>query len=313
MTERVGRVDGGISGTASHGARRCLVCGGSAFTPMFRGVSREGPRPAAAPYRITHSSRALLGSIERCRACGLGVLHPELVARSDYVEGHDAEYAGQAEVRIRNADRLLRLLPPPAPGAALLDVGCAYGFLLAAARALGYRSVGIEVSQPASEYARQRYGAEVWTGLIEDAPFKSPSFDVVTLVDVIEHLTDPATTLAHVHRLLRPGGWLLILTPDLGSAVARLLGRHWWGLLDDHSFYFSRRTLPRFLEAHGFAIEQSTAFGRVFPLRHWIFKLSQYSAGVHGVLDRIARAAGVADVEIPLNLGDQVVCVARRV
>ncbi len=291
----------------------CPVCGGVEFAPLFGRAHVRTQQPGGAAYRITHSSRALVAAIVRCRGCGLGALPPQWVDAGHYAEGHDERFAQQAEVRVRNAVRLLELLPKPASGSVLLDVGSAYGFLLVAARALGYTAVGVEASQQAAEHARSTYGVQVFSGLIEEAPLDAAGFDVITLVDVIEHLQEPTRVVRQLHRLLRPGGRLVILTPDLGSVVARVLGRHWWALLDDHYFYFSRRTLPSFLQQHGFAVERLHSFGRAFPLSHWIFKLSQYSAGAHRVLDRVVRAAGLADVEIPLNLGDQMVCVARRV
>ncbi|MBI4514434.1 MAG: class I SAM-dependent methyltransferase [Deltaproteobacteria bacterium] len=297
---------------AASAAVGCPVCGGTEFGAMFGGGARPTARRNAGAYRITQSSRALVGAIQRCRNCGLGLLPPALVDAGHYEEGFDERFAEQAQVRIRNAERLLELLPPPVPGARLLDVGCAYGFLLAAARIEGYTPVGVELSQPAAEHARQAYGVEVFNGPVQDAPFPPGSFDVITLSDVIEHFSDPAPVVARLHQWLRPNGRLLILTPDAGSVVARLLGRHWWALLDDHYWYFSRPTLTRFLAQQGFAVERLHSFGRVFPIAHWVFKLSQYNAGVHRLLDRTVRMLGLAETEVPLNLGDQMACVARR-
>ena len=62
-----------------------------------------------------------------------------------------------------------------------------------------------------------------------------------------------------------------MLTPDAGSVVAKMLGVRWWGLLDDHYFYFSRPTLRRFLEKAGFEIEVLKAQGREFPLLHFLY------------------------------------------
>jgi SAM-dependent methyltransferase len=291
----------------------CPVCGGSRFVPMFRRRNGHGRRRHSGPYLITQSTRALVGAIERCSGCGLGLLPQGLAQAGHYEEGADQRVRTQAAVRCRNAERLLQLLPNPAPGAVLLDVGCAYGFLLVAARRRGYTAVGVEPSREAAAYARREYGVQVFNGPIEQAPLAAGSVDVITLADVIEHLKDPSGVLGSLHRLLRPDGRLVILTPDLGSVVARLLGRHWWGLLDDHIVYFSRRTLPRFLERHGFVTERLESFGRTFPLSHWVFKLSQYSARAYRVADRLVQAAGIAGFEVSVNLGDQMVCLARRV
>src|SRR5262249_22506677 len=158
-----------------------------------------------------------------------------------------------------NAHRLLDLVPR---GGRLLELGCACGFLLLAARERGFSAEGVEMSAWASTQARERYGLDVRTGHVEGLALPTDSYDVVVLADVIEHLHDPRRTLRHVHRVLRPGGRLLLLTPDIGSLTARLMGPRWWGLLDDHYFYFSRRTLRRLLVDEGFAIERISALGR---------------------------------------------------
>ena len=112
--------------------------------------------------------------------------------------------------------------------------------------------------------------------------------------------------------MLRPGGRLLLLTPDVGSLVARGFGPRWWGLLDDHYFYFSRRTLTRFLAEEGFTIERVAALGRLFPLSHWVFKLAPYSRTLHAVGDRAVRALRIENRQISINLGDQMACVAQK-
>jgi 2-polyprenyl-3-methyl-5-hydroxy-6-metoxy-1,4-benzoquinol methylase len=293
-------------------ARTCPVCDGREFAPMFRRARAAAAHYERVPYRITQSSRALVDGIERCRGCGLGMLPPELIVADHYAEGADELFAEQAPVRIRNAERLLRVLGCPAGSARLLDVGSAYGFLLVAARRLGYTPMGVEPSQAAAAHARRTYELSIFGGRVEEAPFEEGSFDVITLADVIEHLSDPAAVIRRVHGWLRPGGRLLILTPDLGSLAARLLGRHWWALLDDHYVYFSRRTLSRFLDRHGFVTERLQSLGRAFPVQHWVYKLSQYSGAIYGAVDSAVRLVGIGGIEVPLNFGDQMVCIARR-
>lgn len=102
-------------------------------------------------------------------------------------------------------------------GARWLDLGCAYGYLVAEARAGGFAAVGVDVSA----YALARAGAEapaaagrVLRGLADRLPFGDASFDVVSAFDVLEHLHDPEPALAEVARVLKPGGVLIGATPD---------------------------------------------------------------------------------------------------
>lgn len=298
--------------TARAQVRTCLICGSGDFVPMFTSRGGKAPRRSSVTYRITQSSRHLIDTIERCARCGLGTMPPYVRSAVNYEQGADELFAQQAAIRIRNGERLLRLLPPPAAGATLLDIGSAYGFLLEAARRRGYRPTGLEPSRHAADHARRTYGAEVVHGDVESAQLAAGSFDVVTMVDVIEHLGNPAAAMIQIHRWLRPGGQLLILTPDLDSAMARLLGRYWWGFLDDHIFYFSRRTLRLLLEANGFSVRRVRSFGRSFPAHHWVYKLSQYHDFLYRAVDRVIRGIGLGDAEIPLNLLDQMACIATR-
>jgi len=288
----------------------CLVCGGTRFLAHFRGAA---PLPAAGtppqPYRITHSQRERVRAVLRCETCGLVFLPRVLVQVGAYHEGADPYYAEQAEERIANAHRLLALVPA---GGRLLDVGCACGFLLVAARERGFEVQGLEASRWASEYARREYGLDVRTAALEDVDGPTASYDVAVLADVIEHFTDPRAAVRRLHTLLSQGGRLLILTPDIGSVVARIAGARWWGLLDDHYFYFSRATLRRLLESEGFTVERFTALGRSFPLRHWIFKLSQYSDGLQRLAMGLARGIGADAWQISFNFLDQMACVAVK-
>jgi 2-polyprenyl-3-methyl-5-hydroxy-6-metoxy-1,4-benzoquinol methylase len=288
----------------------CAVCGGTRCAPQFRGGGAAQPTsPVSERYRITHSERRLVHAIVRCLDCGLVTLPTDYAPPVSYEDAADPYYLDQAPERVANAHRLLSLLPS---GGRLLEIGCACGFLLLAARERGFVAQGVEMSAWASAYARDTFGLDVRTGTLEAAGLASDSFDAVVLADVIEHLFDPRATLAEIRRVLKPGGRLLLLTPDVGSRMARLAGPRWWGLLDDHYFYFSRATLTRLLTEEGFAVERITALGRAFPLGHWVFKLAPYSRALERLASRMVRAAGAEQKQISINLGDQMSCVALK-
>ncbi len=288
----------------------CILCGGRRFVPHFGGAGAPPPVAAGAErYRITHSERRLVHAIVRCADCGMVGLPLQCAPPPTYDDAADPHYLAQATQRIANAHRLLNLIPA---GGRLLDIGCACGFLLVAARERGFTVQGVEMSAWASTHARTAYGLDVETGSLETVHLAPASYDAVVMADVVEHLTDPRRTLQGIHRVLRPGGHLLLLTPDVGSAVARWFGPRWWGLLDDHYFYFSRATLRRFLDGEGFAVERITALGRVFPLSHWVYKLAPYSRTLHAALAGATRALRIDGWQITFNLGDQMACVARK-
>ena len=135
----------------------------------------------------------------------------------------------------------------------LLDVGCAYGYVLEMGKILGYESSGVEVS-PAAEFAQSR-GLPVFKGQLHEAKFQDEYFDLVTMIDVIEHLPDPVAFLNDVFRILKPGGQLLILTPNVDNLVAKALGRRWPHYKAEHLFYYCPHSMRYLLRHCRFHVE----------------------------------------------------------
>lgn len=231
--------------------------------------------PPACPLCRADATRRFLGhagfEVHACIRCGLRFLHPHPTAEAlkalygPQYFGHEGttlpgydRYLEEVEHHRRTFDDRLRLLPLPAPGARLLDVGASIGVFVERARRVGWDAEGIEPSRWASTQAREQFGQPVATGTLEGGAFAPASFDLVSLWEVIEHLPSPRDTIREARRILRPGGHLALSTPDAGSLVARAMGQRWpgWRKLPEHLFFFDRRTLSDLLEAEGFTIER---------------------------------------------------------
>lgn len=146
----------------------------------------------------------------------------------------------------------------------LLDVGCGTGLFLEAASARGWEVAGVELSMTAAAEARRRVGERVAVGTLEEAKFSDDTFDVVTLWEVIEHVPQPVKLLSEVRRVLRPGGVLLLSTPNGRSLFHRIA--HWSYILtlgrwnfparriysSGHLYYFTKQTLLAALLKAGF-------------------------------------------------------------
>ena len=139
------------------------------------------------------------------------------------------------------------------PGGRLLDVGCGSGEWLASMRDLGWMADGVEFDKVAAGIARQK-GLKVGDGSIEDQEFPGESFDAITLNHVIEHVSDPAVTLAECARLLKPNGSLVVLTPNIASLGYRLFKENWRGLEPPrHLHVMSPASIHVLLAKAGFA------------------------------------------------------------
>lgn len=125
--------------------------------------------------------------------------------------------------------RFAFLSRPPSPGARLLDVGCGHGKLLERMRDIGWETVGVDVDPAAFRVALGR-GLDVRLGTLEQQRFEAGSFDAVYLSHVIEHVHEPVALLRECHRVLKPGGRLVLATPNAQAVGHRVFGRAWFPL-----------------------------------------------------------------------------------
>jgi SAM-dependent methyltransferase len=139
------------------------------------------------------------------------------------------------------------------PNGRLLDVGCGSGDWLLTMRGWGWRVEGLDFDEKAVAMARQN-GLDVRHGALEQEGFPDNTFDAITLSHVIEHVPDPALTLAECARILKPGGTLVVATPNNASLTHRYFGEAWRGLEPPrHLHIFSPASIRRSLNLAGFA------------------------------------------------------------
>jgi len=297
----------------SEGARpieHCAACGGTGLVPHFRVGGEMG---AEGLIPTTKEFGTALSDIVRCPRCGHMQLERfptaeelageyERAASEDYVE----EEPGQRESFRRVLERVERFTHR----GPLLDVGCWVGFLMSEAEKRGWRPLGIEPSEFAARHAREVLGLEVRREEFLDADLPEGHFNAVVLGDVLEHLTDANETLARTRSLLSPSGVLVLLLPDAGSRVARLLGRRWWSVIPTHVHYFTRNSAATMLARHGYRVRYLATDPKAFTIRYYLRKGGGYLPGVSRVLIRAAEAVGVADRMWAPDFRDRMVVIA---
>lgn len=139
-----------------------------------------------------------------------------------------------------------------APGARVLDLGCGRGVVLGALADRGFEVHGLDVSEAAVEGADPRAHLRIAAGLAA-AGYPDAFFDQVIIWHVLEHLADPRETVEEVHRVLRPGGRVVVAVPNFSSLQARWAGPAWFHLDPPrHLFHFPAAALVRLLESCGF-------------------------------------------------------------
>lgn len=226
----------------------CYLCGAEDETELFR---KQGLR------------------FVRCLQCGLAYMNPrpnrEALERLYAYESQANDVwvdvlLSDAEEQFQTQDfgELLDAVAAHRPvGGRLLDIGCSVGRLLHVAQQRGYEVLGLELGERAADVARQRYGLEVLSQTLEEVALESESFDVVALIETLEHLPEPRDMVREIRRLLKPGGIFLVGVPNGGSLGAMVLKQDARTFNRNHLIFFGEEQLQRFLEEEGFEMVQS--------------------------------------------------------
>jgi SAM-dependent methyltransferase len=284
--------------------QHCWICSGTCLSLLKRGRTvSEGDSTA---FCITDAHYGMTGTLYRCEACGF-VFCPELGNVLPYYEAlQDPGYEQTRETRSLQQRKLLGAIGRYQSSGRLLDIGAASGILVEEALQAGYRAEGIEPSAWLCEQAARR-GLPVVHGCLPH-PSIIGTYDVVMMVDVLEHVTDPLTLLAQALHHLAPDGILVIVTPDVASFAARLLGKRWWHYRLAHVGFFDRRTLQDALHRSGMTVLAWRRPTWFFPLNYLLVRLGKYLPFV----GRLARWSWTGQVTVPVNLRDSLMVIARH-
>jgi SAM-dependent methyltransferase len=164
------------------------------------------------------------------------------------VDEHHWWYRGRRRIIRAELDRL-----PLPPNPRVLDAGCGSGRTLQELVEYG-RVSGIELSEEAAELARGRALGEVEVGRLEELPWADETFDLITCLDVIEHVPDDVVALAELRRVVAPGGWLLVTVP----AYQALWSQH--DEANHHYRRYSRAALRGAAVSAGWELRRMSSF-----------------------------------------------------
>jgi SAM-dependent methyltransferase len=254
----------------------CLLCGGHRWTPVLEA-------PDAVP-----GGTGLWFAVVQCLDCGLCFTNPRPSADS-IGQFYPSAYRPHRPPGARRRPRPWRLrLPSPWHGprrvrqvlpwhgqGRLLDFGCGGGSFLQRMHRQGWQVTGLDVSAAAVGHVRDGLGLRALLGSLPHPDLRPATFDVITMWHSLEHVHRPMTVLEEAHRLLVPGGQLLVAVPNIDSLPFRWFGAAWSGLdLPRHLTHFAPWTLHLMLENVGFAV------GAVRMVRHsaWMRSSAKLSA-----------------------------------
>ena len=189
----------------------------------------------------------------------------------------------------KEADYLRYMTLKDEPAGRLLDVGCGAGRLLNRMRKRGWEVEGTDFDPQATGKVSARYGITAHTGDLAACKLPEESFDAITMSQAIEHLYDPRLTLAECMRILKPGGLLIMTTPNINSMAAAEFGPFWRGWEPPrHLHLFSVASLERFVQKAGFEISEARSFSADAAGIYRVSKVKQMKqAGTISFMDRL--------------------------
>lgn len=301
-------------------------------------TTRDCPVCKSGQHELLYTPAQAPGPVSRCENCGMvyiseivnstSIIHDgarmaesnlQLRFSSDLRDLNGCWEWGDLVMKLKEGDALERNAANAlahfarAPGY-LLDFGCGGGFFLAEAKRCGWEVFGLEPLPGHAVHARALTGGTIVTDTLRDDTFLPAFFDCVTAFQVFEHLPEPATDLARLFRMIKPGGSILIEVPNIDTWGVRLLrGRH-RHFVPDHLNFFSAATMSRLLREAGFEVTETYQPSRTMSLEylveHWGGRVLPESLSRHATL-----ALGKLPARhwlLKLNIGDILAVVARK-
>jgi 2-polyprenyl-3-methyl-5-hydroxy-6-metoxy-1,4-benzoquinol methylase len=301
--------------SARKAANPCDACGGTRFRTIF------------ADHPI------LDGPLVACGDCGLVQVNPPFgryrIEDTATQKARTAAYARQADAvrttlqyrpEIEEAERTVRerfwierldRIEQAAARGRLLEIGSDGQFLrLAAAR--GWSVTGLQPDVSACATAATVHGVQLTAATLSEARFPDASFDVIVMFHVIEHVGSPKDLCRESFRVLRPGGTLVVETPNVDTRWFRLLGRRWRQLIPDHYWFFSPTTLRTLLVSLGYHVERVDSVGKAVSLRLLLNRVERMAQRPLPVLAAPLHRFGLSDRVLWITPGDVMLAIARR-
>ncbi len=254
---------------------RCPLCR-SEKIDVFKKGTINTETISAEDFKITDSTYGSVWDFSKCSSCSFVFSNPRMDEKSlieFYSKIEDSEYTDEWEGREKNFRTIIKRLEKiETGGKMLLDIGAASGIFVKLAIEKGYNATGIEPSTQLVNEANEKFGVKIIKGTIEDFEARE-QYDIVTLLDLIEHVNDPESFLKKVSPLIKKGGVLVIVTPDINSIATRLLGNRWWHYRTAHINFFNINSITYLLEKFGFVIEKKYRFAWNFTFFYLITRL----------------------------------------
>jgi len=241
----------------------------------------------------------------QCEACKFIFCPTATNTLDTYSEMTDLDYVSESNLRISRARKILAVVAPFASSGSWLDVGAGTGDLVQVGDEAGYKALGVEPSSHLVEIAASLGRNVIQRNLLD---FNSEVFEVISFIDVIEHVENPKELLSKAVELLSEQGVLVLITPDVSSFMARFFKNSWWHIRPAHIGYFSQETLVGLLNQMNLGVISITKPPRSFQGSYLALRLGVYIPSIFRNLLEITLSRLI----LQLNLRDEILVIARK-
>lgn len=267
-------------------------------------------------------SQTRSGRIVRCQNCGFyytNSLNKErvIVSKDNSAAYDDVSreyYLTKLKEKIVNANLHLNDIEEYTKiKGRLLDIGAYLGIFIQEAQKRGWQAQGIEPVREAAKFAQEKFSLPVENVSLEEFNSLDGSFDLITMYQVIEHLADPVASIEKVNKLLKPGGLLVIETPNIDNNWFKIFKSKWRNFIPEHFQFFDKRTLKFLLGQHNFDVLEVKTVKRVISLEMIGQQLKYNVSKIIGkIFVLLTSILGLKNLNIKLNLGDNIIAFARK-
>ncbi len=267
--------------------------------------------------QITDSRYGMTLGLLQCLECGFIFAEADELTELGrlYEALDDQAYEAGIENRSRQMRWLVDIGKAANPAArSLLDIGAGIGLLVKEAQSSGLAAEGVELSRSLVEAGSRLLGINLVQGTFPHRSLSGRTFDLIYVVDVIEHVSDPIQLLLECRKALAPNGVLVVVTPDIRSLAARTLRHRWWHLRLAHVGYFDASTMAKGAEAAGLTVAAKRRALWFFPVGYVAARLERYLpvSALNRALLKTSVGRSLFGKVIGLNLLDSWVFVFRR-
>jgi 2-polyprenyl-3-methyl-5-hydroxy-6-metoxy-1,4-benzoquinol methylase len=231
------------------------------------------------------------------------------VSRSAYTE-----YFADKPFIFKNLTKHINQIRKIKPRGKLLDVGCAMGFMMELANLSGYNAFGFDPSAYAISQADKIIKKQIKLSTIDTVIYPKADFDIITMFDVLEHLSDPVSNLKKLVTFLKKDGIISIATGDTDSFMAKVLGKRWtFYIPPQHLFFFNRKNLVTLLNQAGlepicwFRVDKWLSLKYVLHLAH-----SDSRFPFADSLGKLVKQVGWGNLPVFLPIRDNINVIARK-